>query len=64
MLVVVLAMVALTVLLFVYPDLNAPERSDAIVVLGGNGAGPFDTGVALARRTCADHRLLAVPGDL
>jgi len=35
--------------LFVYPDLNAPERSDAIVVLGGNGAGRFDEGVALAR---------------
>ena len=48
-LVVVLAMVALTLRLFVYPDLNAPERSSAIVVLGGNGAGPFDTGVALAR---------------
>ena len=36
-LVVVLAAVALTLRLFVYPDLNAPERSDAIVVLGGNG---------------------------
>ncbi len=47
-LVVVLAFVALTLRLFVYPDLNAPERSDAIVVLGGNGAGPFDAGVALA----------------
>jgi hypothetical protein len=46
---VVLAVVALTLRLFVYPDLNAPEHSDAIVVLGGNGAGPFDEGVALAK---------------
>jgi hypothetical protein len=48
-LVAVLAVVALTLRLFVYPDLNAPERSNAIVVLGGNGAGPFDEGVALAK---------------
>ena len=47
--VLVLAFVALTLRLFVYPDLNAPERSDAIAVLGGNGAGPFDEGVSLAR---------------
>jgi hypothetical protein len=46
---VVLAVVALTLRLFVYPDLNPPEHSDAIVVLGGNGAGPFDEGVALAK---------------
>jgi len=47
--VLVLAFVALTLLLFVYPEVNAPQRSNAIVVLGGNGAGPFDQGVALAR---------------
>jgi hypothetical protein len=46
-LVVVLAFVRLTLRLFVYPDLNAPEP---IVVLGGNGAGPFDEVVALARQ--------------
>ncbi len=46
---VVLGAVALTLRLFVFPDLNAPERSDAIVVLGGNGNGPVDAGVALAR---------------
>ena len=40
---------ALTLRLFVFPDLNAPEPSNAIVVLGGNGAGPFDEGVTLAR---------------
>ncbi|HVT42629.1 MAG TPA: hypothetical protein VHD39_06565 [Acidimicrobiales bacterium] len=47
--VVVGAFVALTLLLFVFPDLNMPQRANAIVVLGGNGAGPFDEGVALAR---------------
>jgi hypothetical protein len=39
---VALAFVALTLRLFVYPDLNAPQRSDAIVVLGGDGVGPFE----------------------
>lgn len=47
--ILVLAFVALTFRLFVLPDLNAPEPSNAIVVLGGNGAGPFDEGVRLAR---------------
>ena len=49
----VLAFVALTLRVFIYPDLNPPQRSDAIVVLGGNGAGPFDEGVQLARRHIA-----------
>lgn len=48
-LVLVFVFVGLTLKFFVYPDLNTPARSDAIVVLGGNGAGPFDEGVALAR---------------
>ena len=62
-LVLALAFVALTLRLFVYPDLNAPERSDAIVVLGGNGAGPFDEGVALAREHFAPTIVLSlVPG--
>jgi hypothetical protein len=61
--VVVLAFVALTLVLFVYPDVNAPQRSDAIVVLGGNGAGPFDEGVALARQHFAPTLVLSlVPG--
>jgi len=47
---VVLAFAGLTLRLFVYPDLNAPERSDAIVVLGGNGEGPRQTGIRLARQ--------------
>jgi hypothetical protein len=33
--VLVIAFVILTVILFVKPDLNAPERADAVVVLGG-----------------------------
>ena len=61
--VLVLAMVALTFPLFVYPDLNPPQKSDAIVVLGGNGAGPFDEGVALARAHDAPTVVLSlVPG--
>jgi hypothetical protein len=48
-LVVVLTILGLTFPLFVYPDVNAPQRSDAIVVLGGNGGGSFNEGVALAR---------------
>jgi hypothetical protein len=62
--VLVLAFVALTLLLFVSPDVNAPQRSNAIVVLGGNGAGPFDEGVALARRHFAPTLVLSlVPGS-
>ncbi len=33
--VLVIAFVVLTVVLFVKPDLNAPERADAVVALGG-----------------------------
>ena len=58
--VLVLAIVALTFPLFVYPDLNAPQKSDAIVVLGGNGAGPFDEGVALARAHDAPTLVLSL----
>lgn len=61
--VLVLAFVALTLLLFVYPEVNAPQRSNAIVVLGGNGAGPFDEGVTLAREHYAPTIVLSlVPG--
>src|ERR1700691_4507776 len=58
--VLVLAMVALTFPLFVYPDVNAPQKADAIVVLGGNGAGPFDEGVALARAHDAPTLVLSL----
>jgi hypothetical protein len=44
----VVAVCALTVPLFIKPDLNTPVRSDAIIVLGGNGAPPEDTGIGLA----------------
>ena len=44
----VLVFCALTLRLFVFPDLNTPARSDAIVVLGGTpGAG--EEGIALAK---------------
>jgi hypothetical protein len=59
----VLAFVALTLRLFVYPDLNAPERSDAIVVLGGHGAGPSDEGVALAREGYAPTLVFSTVPD-
>ena len=61
--VIVLAFVAFTLVLFVYPDVNTPQRSNAIVVLGGNGAGPFDEGVVLAREHYAPTIVLSlVPG--
>jgi hypothetical protein len=58
--VLVAAFCAFTLLLFVFPDLNAPERSDAIVVLGGNGAPPFDEGVTLAREGYAPTLVLSL----
>ena len=48
-LVLVVAFCVLTAILFVYPDLNTPERSDAIVVLGGHGLPAVDKGEQLAR---------------
>ncbi len=44
-----LAFCAFTLRLFVFPDLNAPQRSDVIAVLGGNGAGPRIEGAQLAK---------------
>jgi hypothetical protein len=46
--VVIALFVAATVRLFVLPDLNAPAPAGAVIVLGGNGAGPEDRGVQLA----------------
>jgi hypothetical protein len=48
--VVVLVFIGLTLRLFVLPDLNDPEPANAIVMLGGNGAGPFDKAVQLAKQ--------------
>jgi hypothetical protein len=57
----VLAFVALTLLLFVFPDVNAPERSNAIVVLGAHGPGSFDEGVELANEGYAPTIALSLP---
>jgi hypothetical protein len=48
LLVAVVAFSAVTARLFVYPVVNAPQVSDAIVVLGGSGGAPVRAGVALA----------------
>jgi uncharacterized SAM-binding protein YcdF (DUF218 family) len=50
----------MTALLFVYPDLNPPEHSDAIVVLGGHGAPAFDNGLALAKEGYAPQLVLSL----
>lgn len=59
-LVVLLAFVGLTLRLFVYPDLNAPVHSDAIVVLGGNGTGPTAKGEQLVREGYADTFVISL----
>ena len=56
----VLAFCGLTLRLFVFPDLNAPVRSDAIAVLGGNGAGPLAQGEELARQGYAPTIVLSL----
>jgi uncharacterized SAM-binding protein YcdF (DUF218 family) len=58
--VLVVVFCVMTALLFVYPDLNPPERSDAIVVLGGHGAPAFNKGVALAKHGYAAHLVLSL----
>ena len=50
----------MTAVLFVYPDLNAPERSDAIVVLGGHGVPAFDKGEELAKEGYAPDLVLSL----
>jgi hypothetical protein len=61
---VVVALCVMTAVLFVYPDINAPERSDAIVVLGGHGAPAFDKGVELAKEGYAPDLVLSIgPGQ-
>ena len=58
--VLVVVFCVMTAILFVYPDLNPPERSDAIVVLGGHGAPAFDKGVALAKQGYAPQLVLSL----
>ncbi len=59
-LVVVVVFCVMTAVLFVFPDLNAPQRSDAIVVLGGHGAPAFDKGVELAKQNYASDLVLSL----
>lgn len=58
--VLVVVFCIMTTVLFVYPDLNAPQRSNAIVVLGGHGAPAFDKGVALAKQGYAPNLVLSL----
>lgn len=58
--VLVIVFCVMTAVLFVYPDLNPPERSDAIVVLGGHGAPAFDKGVELAKQGYAPRLVLSL----
>jgi hypothetical protein len=58
--VLVVAFCVMTAVLFVYPDVNPPERSDAIVVLGGHGAPAFDKGVAVAKQGYAPQLVLSL----
>jgi hypothetical protein len=61
---VVVAFCVTTAVLFVYPDVNAPERSDAIVVLGGHGAPAFEKGEELAKEGYAPDFVVSIgPGD-
>ncbi len=53
--------VVLTLRLFVFPDLNAPAHSDAIVVLGGQTSKTSAEGVELAREGFAPTLALSVP---
>jgi uncharacterized SAM-binding protein YcdF (DUF218 family) len=54
----------MTAVLFVYPDLNAPERSDAIVVLGGHGTPAVEKGAELAKEGYAPDLVLSIgPGQ-
>jgi hypothetical protein len=61
--VLVVAFCVMTAVLFVYPDLNPPERSDAIIVLGGHGAPAYDKGVALAKQGYAPQLMLSMQGS-
>jgi hypothetical protein len=58
--VLVVVFCVMTAVLFVYPDLNPPERSDAIVVLGGHGAPAFAKGVELAKQGYAPQLVLSL----
>ena len=56
----VIAFCVLTAVLFVFPDLNSPEPSDAIVVLGGPGRGPRNEAITLAERGDAPYLVVSL----
>jgi uncharacterized SAM-binding protein YcdF (DUF218 family) len=58
--VLVVVFCVMTAVLFVYPDLNPPQRSDAIVVLGGHGKPAFEKGVSLAEQGYAPQLVLSL----
>ena len=61
--VVVVVIIGLTGRLFVWPDLNAPVHSDAIVVLGGGGA-RYPAGIKLAEEGYAPLIIFSIyPGQ-
>jgi hypothetical protein len=57
----VIAFVVLTVVLFVKPDLNPPERADAVVVLGGPNVEAPHEGVRLVRQGYAPTIAFSLP---
>jgi hypothetical protein len=62
--VAVLAFAALSVLtlrLFVFPDLNTPMPSDAVIVLGGQSAQGSDEGIRLVQAGFAPTLAFSVP---
>lgn len=61
--VVILAFVGATARLFVWPTANSPERSDAIVVLGGGPAARLAKGISLARAGFAPVLIISQSAD-
>jgi hypothetical protein len=59
--VLVIVFVVLTVVLFVKPDLNAPERSAAVVVLGGANINAPHEGVRLVQQGYAPTVAFSLP---
>jgi hypothetical protein len=59
--VLVVGFVILTVVLFVTPDLNAPERADAVVVLGGSNVRAPQEGVRLVQEGYAPTVAFSLP---
>jgi hypothetical protein len=59
--VLIIVFVLLTVILFVKPDLNPPERSDAVVVLGGSNIEAPHEGVRLVQEGYAPTVVFSLP---